>query len=746
MRTPSPAPPPHRSRSAALALLLAAAPFVPRGGDDDGSLLPSGDETGALAAADTAGAGHGHARRCRPRSTGSWPQGRTVGRRLRRRRPRPRSPPTWSAARTSRASATASAPGWTDDTQARCRPALPRPRAPSPPGVPPRDHRRPRRARPRCAAAPPLSPAARAAAERAELTAGRPLGRQGVAAAPRDPGRRRCRPASWTATPRPAHGGRPASAPPHRPRPDARTDAQPPRPTPSRRMRGLPAQGTVLDPTQVAEQKRTYWCGPTTMQMIAWGWTGHRAQPGATGPTGSAPPPTAPAITDMVRVVNDDTGWDRADHAGTYIVARHRRLLLRAVAAAADAPHRRLPGAARAAPDPAQEVLPLPRRRRLRALPGRPGLRQGTATGRPRSATSSRGTSSASTPPSRTSPGCSGATPTRATAPTRPTSSTTSASDAPPTTAAPVRRRRGAAASRSASAGCAATSADATDRAAADRARLAVRAPPPRPPRAAGTGADGQPAPAGSPATPRPLRPTATCSTGRPSRARSTTRSPAAALRPLSVDEAGTRARLEAEGRLGDGHRRPRASRSPTRCSTATGPSWSSRTGRSSTRRRRRWSTCAPARRSRSTAPPRSPPSTAAPGRWAPATCCTRPPTGAPTAWRRWTSRRAPRERGWCAPAAAGLQRRPDHPRRGHAADLRRRPPGRLPHRWSGSTAPTSTPIPGVTDVQGLGEPGHRRRRGLVGDPDEHNDRRVARLRPQRRQLTSTSARRRPAP
>src|SRR5688500_12100179 len=44
--------------------------------------------------------------------------------------------------------------------------------------------------------------------------------------------------------------------------------------------------------------------------------------------------------------------------------------------AAADAPHRRLQGAGRAAPDPAPEVLPVPRRRRLRALPGRSRLRQ----------------------------------------------------------------------------------------------------------------------------------------------------------------------------------------------------------------------------------------------------------------------------------------------------------------------------------------------------------------------------------
>ncbi len=69
----------------------------------------------------------------------------------------------------------------------------------------------------------------------------------------------------------------------------------------------------------MAEQTRTYYCGPTSMQMIAWGWTGkaqsqeHWASRLGTTSSGSA-------ISEMVRVTNEDTGWDRKDYAGPYIV------------------------------------------------------------------------------------------------------------------------------------------------------------------------------------------------------------------------------------------------------------------------------------------------------------------------------------------------------------------------------------------------------------------------------------------
>jgi peptidase C39-like protein len=94
-------------------------------------------------------------------------------------------------------------------------------------------------------------------------------------------------------------------------------------PDPSGRQRAkhwkdYPRKGTVLDPQQVSEQTRTYWCGPTSMQMIAWGWSGTRRTQGhwanrlGTTTSGSS-------ITSMVRVVNEDTGYDRDSYAGPYI-------------------------------------------------------------------------------------------------------------------------------------------------------------------------------------------------------------------------------------------------------------------------------------------------------------------------------------------------------------------------------------------------------------------------------------------
>jgi len=80
-----------------------------------------------------------------------------------------------------------------------------------------------------------------------------------------------------------------------------------------------PAKARIMKRKQTAEQIRTYWCGPTSMQMITWGWkqkdlgAAHWAKRLHTTSGGTA-------ITDMVRVVNRSTGWDRSDHAGTYVV------------------------------------------------------------------------------------------------------------------------------------------------------------------------------------------------------------------------------------------------------------------------------------------------------------------------------------------------------------------------------------------------------------------------------------------
>lgn len=79
-----------------------------------------------------------------------------------------------------------------------------------------------------------------------------------------------------------------------------------------------PAVGKVLRGRRTSAQQRTYWCGPTTMQMIAWGWHRERRTQGHwAGRLGTTSSGTA--ITDMVRVVNESTGFDRERRAGKYI-------------------------------------------------------------------------------------------------------------------------------------------------------------------------------------------------------------------------------------------------------------------------------------------------------------------------------------------------------------------------------------------------------------------------------------------
>ena len=80
-----------------------------------------------------------------------------------------------------------------------------------------------------------------------------------------------------------------------------------------------PRRGVILKGRKVTEQVRSYWCGPASMQMIAWAWQGKRRTQGhwadklGTTTDGSA-------ISEMVRVVNGSTGFDGPDRAGPYVV------------------------------------------------------------------------------------------------------------------------------------------------------------------------------------------------------------------------------------------------------------------------------------------------------------------------------------------------------------------------------------------------------------------------------------------
>jgi hypothetical protein len=83
--------------------------------------------------------------------------------------------------------------------------------------------------------------------------------------------------------------------------------------------RAYPKKGVVLHRKDVAAQHTTYWCGPTSMQMITWGWSGERrTQRHWAARLGTTTSGTS--ITSMVDVVNTATGWDKAKYAGPYIV------------------------------------------------------------------------------------------------------------------------------------------------------------------------------------------------------------------------------------------------------------------------------------------------------------------------------------------------------------------------------------------------------------------------------------------
>lgn len=89
-------------------------------------------------------------------------------------------------------------------------------------------------------------------------------------------------------------------------------------------IQDYPRKDTVLDPKHTREQVRSYWCGPTSTQMIVWGWTGkkrtqrHWARRLGTTSSGTA-------ITSIVHVINRSTGWDQKSYAGPYITLDVKR-------------------------------------------------------------------------------------------------------------------------------------------------------------------------------------------------------------------------------------------------------------------------------------------------------------------------------------------------------------------------------------------------------------------------------------
>lgn len=84
-------------------------------------------------------------------------------------------------------------------------------------------------------------------------------------------------------------------------------------------LAAYPVSKAILDPSRVAEQERSYWCGPTSMQMIGWNWSAPKVAQ-STWATRLGTTTSGSSISAMVNVTNSYTGWDNADYAGKYIV------------------------------------------------------------------------------------------------------------------------------------------------------------------------------------------------------------------------------------------------------------------------------------------------------------------------------------------------------------------------------------------------------------------------------------------
>ena len=79
-----------------------------------------------------------------------------------------------------------------------------------------------------------------------------------------------------------------------------------------------PESGRILK-NRVSEQTRSYWCGPTSMQMIHWNWGSNSRVAQSTWASRLGTTTSGSAITALVHATNKYTSWDRDDYADTYI-------------------------------------------------------------------------------------------------------------------------------------------------------------------------------------------------------------------------------------------------------------------------------------------------------------------------------------------------------------------------------------------------------------------------------------------
>ena len=323
----------------ALVLLLALTPFIPRG-DDEGALLPSGDrKAGAL----------------RPASTAGWSEvtpamqaeidrvvaaGRSLGRVSGKASPEQLASSLVRCADFDGQRYCLGA-GWTEDTQEQVRARVStaaRVAARNAGTVENTGDLSPEAALLREAR---MSPAARAEADREELTmAARSVAkvwllRHQIEGVPLPAGFLRDHPEARAAVPVAEKSSTPNTAMPTPTKSPTKSPTASPTKSPTRTpspqpsasatkssvkpASAYPARSVILDPKNVSEQTRTYYCGPTTMQMIVWGWR-HRRQTQDWWAKRLHTTSSGTSVYDMARVVNQSTGWDKPSHAGPYVV------------------------------------------------------------------------------------------------------------------------------------------------------------------------------------------------------------------------------------------------------------------------------------------------------------------------------------------------------------------------------------------------------------------------------------------
>ncbi len=98
---------------------------------------------------------------------------------------------------------------------------------------------------------------------------------------------------------------------------DAQAAATPKKPRKKGRL--YPRKAKIMKSARTKAQNRSWWCGPSAIQTIAWGWQ-HEKRPQSHWARKLGTTTDGSAISEIVRLVNRKTGYDSPRRAGPYVV------------------------------------------------------------------------------------------------------------------------------------------------------------------------------------------------------------------------------------------------------------------------------------------------------------------------------------------------------------------------------------------------------------------------------------------